>query len=614
MKLLGLTLVMGLGVMGLTACGGGDKPANPDKPTQDVVEDKVEVTFYDGDKVLKTEKVKKGEKLASYTPTKDGYVFSGWYATPNFVHRFDFDEPVTKPTRVFALFRHRDQKVDTRTFYVVGSGTSKLLRKSNWGKVFCDEMKMTKAQDKNEYKLTLDLNKDDQFQFALNDKWHNQKGYGYLATNKLPDGTEAFQSASTIGDNSSLRINIKVVKPGNYTFTLNTFPDDDTYETKNPSYTEENKEAFNINYNDKITFVRNGDVLEDEVETVVEYFIKGEGITNWQNMYNNSTKFQEKDSKATLSVYLKKNETFMIATRFTVGQEKPTEGNIYVKGDALDDASKELFTVQPQSNNIITKEAGMYTFTIDLKTNKLSATLDKEAAPVAADYYIDGTFGEGNWDGYCFNEKYKLVEEKPGKFTIKNVAMKKDSELIIQAFKEGSTERGEWGKPSYNGLGSYNFTYLAGSAEEFEAVGGGNNNIKVLVAGSYDITFDEYSKIIAISKHVEGKDTLDIYIKGSGINNWNHNFDSKYLMKLNEEETAYEFTLTVTDPVEFGLEVFNKGVTEGYGTFVNSKALGTEGDANDLFKTEGNFKCTTAGAYRVVYNITTQKVDFYKAK
>ena len=71
--------------------------------------------------------------------------------------------------------------------------------------------------DKNVYTYTLDLNKGDEFQFAINTDWHNQRGVGYLNETKLADGTEAFSGSSTIGDNSNYRLNIKCEYSGNYT-------------------------------------------------------------------------------------------------------------------------------------------------------------------------------------------------------------------------------------------------------------------------------------------------------------------------------------------------------------------------------------------------------------
>ncbi len=119
--------------------------------------------------------------------------------------------------------------------------------------------------------------------------------------------------------------------------------------------------------------------------------------------------------------------------------------------------------------------------------------------------------------------------------------------------------------------------------------------------------------MITIVAHTESKDTLDIYIKGENINNWKHEFSSDYRFTLSEDELTYEYVLTVEEgkPVSFGVEKFNKGVTEGYGDFLNVTAIGTSGDANDKFTGEGNITCSTAGRYKVVYDIGTGKIDFY---
>ncbi|MDE5896612.1 MAG: hypothetical protein K2H43_02220 [Clostridia bacterium] len=167
------------------------------------------VTYYDGTQVLKTEKVKEGEKAVRWTPEKNGYIFDNWYATPNFSFPFQFDTAITEDTSVFSQWASAIQSEDTRTYYIVGSGTSPILRASNWGKVFDETTQMTKAADKNEYTYTLDLEAGDLFQFAINESWHNQRGVGYLTSLKLEDGTEAFSGAGTIGDNSAYRLNIK---------------------------------------------------------------------------------------------------------------------------------------------------------------------------------------------------------------------------------------------------------------------------------------------------------------------------------------------------------------------------------------------------------------------
>lgn len=487
---------------------------------------------------------------------------------------------------------------------------------NNWGKVFDETTKMTKAADKNEYTYTLDLQVGDLFQFAINESWHNQRGVGYLTELKLSDGTVAFSGASTIGDNSSYRLNIKCEFAGNYTFTLTTHPDDDTYETTNASYTEANKEAFNINTLDTITWVRNGDVSAP-VEVITDFYIKGSGITNWKDMYNAATKMNNTDGVYTLSVYLKEGEEFMFSSLNTIGTEVGT-GTDYLRASNLDEASK-AFVDQKPSLNMVAKASGTYTFTYTKATQVLSVAFDATNVPAATDYYIDGTFAEGvaDWSGYCFTADFKLAEIAAGSgvYEIKNVALKADSQIIIQAFKAGSTERGEWGTEGYNGLGSYNYTYLYNGGTAFSAVGGGNNNIKVLTAGSYDITFDSYAKMITMVEHIESADTLDIYIKGENVNSWSHGFSADYLFTISEDETQYEYILTVEEGKggPFCFEKHPKGEKQGYGDYLGASTMGTSGDANEIFVPEAgsNFTCSAAGRYKIVYTIETGVIDFY---
>lgn len=598
-------------VVAVILCMTAFVACNPESTTQSY-----SVTYYDSDgtTVLKTEKVDAGQKAQNWTPTKEGFNFVNWYATPGYTHLFSFDDAINENKSVFAQWQSAQQSVDTRTYYIVGSGTSPVLSTSSWGTVVNDDMKMTKSATENQYTYTVDIFRGDFFQFAINGDWHNQRGFGYLTVLTLDDNTEVFSGSGTIGENSSLRQNIKCELAGNYTFTLTTHPDDDTYETEHPSYTEANKEAFNINPLDSIVWVRNGDV-STEVDVVTDFYIKGAGITSWKDMYNADTKMSNTDGVYTLSIYLKGGEEFMFTSRNTINGAVSV-GAEYLRASNLDEESK-TYIDQNASFNMIAKESGTYTFTYTAATSVLSAAFDATVVPAAADYYIDGTFDTvaADWSGYCFNEKFKLQAASPaGVYEIKNVAMKADSQIIIQAFKEGATERGEWGTDSYNGLGSYNYTYLYNGGAAFSAVSAENQNIKVVTAGTYDITFDSYAKIITITEHIESADTLDIYIKGEGINEWNHNFSEDWRFALSADEENYEFELTVVEgtPVSFGLAKYTKGATSGYGDYIGADAIGTTGTANALFTptTGSNFACSTAGTYRILYNIETGKVDF----
>ena len=64
------------------------------------------VNFKDGDTVLATATVNSGEKVAkpATDPSKSGYSFDGWYEDPTFNVVFDFDQPITANTSVYAKF------------------------------------------------------------------------------------------------------------------------------------------------------------------------------------------------------------------------------------------------------------------------------------------------------------------------------------------------------------------------------------------------------------------------------------------------------------------------------------------------------------------------------
>ena len=580
---------------GIVACGGGNTHT---------------VTFMDGDTVLKTEEVEDGATVSEYTPTKEGgYEFVDWFATPSKNHEYDFTTPITDDVTIYAGFTLF--KDDTREFYVLGSGTSELLFTSDWGAVITDAHKLTKADGKNEYSITMDLKEGDQFQFALDSEWSNKRGYGYLETLTMPDGTEVFSGEGSPYDDSAKGSNIVCEYAGNYTLTLHTYPNEDYYNTSGEGYTEARKEIYNLGTYDKITWVRNGDVINDSV-TITDFYIKGASITNWADMYNSDTQMLNDGGTYTMSVYLKEGDQFMFTSRVTKiedGEMTYSTGSEYIKAENLDDASAAY--VGGETGNMTALASGTYTFTYD--GENLSVAFDATAVPAAYDYYIDGTFDGNNYGDFITSpDEFKMTEtsEGSGVYAISQVTLTEGAELLIRSYLEGETA--DWNHTHVD----YQYANMAANAA-FSAASETNNNILVLTEGVYDITFDSYSKIITISEYVEGAnpaDTLDVYIKGSAVNSWNHNFSADYRFTLSEDESSYELTITLTANDDFGIEVFSKGATEG-GAFKKTGVIGTAGDANSLFVPEGggdvNFVCSVAGTYRIVYNISADTVDFY---
>ncbi|SDB30963.1 Listeria/Bacterioides repeat-containing protein [Pseudobutyrivibrio sp. YE44] len=251
-----LTTVCALNLGVMTGCGQTEGAVTEEVNVESAGKlDEHTVTFYDtdGQTVLDTKTVQNKETVDSYTPEKEGYTFVGWYVSPKLTRQFDFTRLITEDTSLYAGFVSYSE--DTRTFAIVGSGESQVLKDSDWGKVIGDAQTMTKTdnQQQNEYTITLDLQEGDQFQFAVDSDWADQRGFGYLETGML-DGKTYLKNAGGLGDTPPEKSNIQVEVAGTYTFTLTTYPAEDVYDEENQYYTEETKENFNSNPYDTITW------------------------------------------------------------------------------------------------------------------------------------------------------------------------------------------------------------------------------------------------------------------------------------------------------------------------------------------------------------------------
>ncbi len=335
--------------------------------------DSFTVTFYDADgtTVLSKEEVKNGANATEYTPEKDNQVFMGWFGTPSMTHEFDFTQPITANTDVFAGFMENIE--DTRTFAIVGSGTSPLLSTSSWGKVINDEHYMTKSEGKNVYSITLDLCEGDEFQFAVDSSWSNQRGGGYLTTTDL-DGKSYFTVSGGLSDNTK-KSNMKCAVSGNYTFTLSTYPGADVYDTENSYYTEETKENYNSNPYDKIEWTYNGEMKAEQADLDVTYYIKGAIVTGWEDKYDEQYAFTEENGVHTLTIDLEEGDEFLLTTLVTTDGNSSV-GNEYVRYSNITDETSLTYVEGTATQNIVTKQTGTYTFTYNPETKELTVAME----------------------------------------------------------------------------------------------------------------------------------------------------------------------------------------------------------------------------------------------
>lgn len=604
LKWIVMALVLVLGMAAFAAC----KPDEPETPV-------FTVTYYDGTTVLKTEEVEEGSHATYWEPeAKEGMEFSDWYVDAGLNRVFDFEgEAITADRNLYAGYVAVGTD-DTRTWAIVGSGQGDILSSSAWGTVITDVHMLEKTEGENEFTITLDLYEDDQFQFATDTSWMNQRGFGYipLADRTLTvDGEEVtpFSGGGGIGETADKQSNIIVEYPGNYTFTLTTYPDEDYYDDN------VNNGLVSISNFDTITYEYNGPAAELS-STVTEFYIKGQDITQWGDMYNPATQMTRVGSTYTLTVYLKAGDQVMF-TSLNVDREtgESTVGTTYINVTNLDEESASLFTAA--GNNMTVNTSGEYTFTYDADSKTLSAALDEDVTPLQADYYLDGSFGGLSWNQSFYDPDYKLAAAGNDVYTLDGIELAAGDEIVIQSFTQGATEE------SGEKLAAYNFRYYRGTDGAFEAADADNNNynIAVVTAGTYNIEFDAYAKIITI---VPADMQHTVYIKGSFVEGWKITDENGELIddyKLEEtSDGVFEITMTITDEMvngatwQAGLQLDT--TTGSDGTFIGAGALGEDAadNANALFRPEtgNNLTSTTAGTYRFVYDLNTGKLNIYK--
>ena len=584
------------------------KPDEPETPV-------FTVTYYDGTTVLKTEEVEEGGYATDWEPeAKEGMEFSDWYVDAGLNRVFDFEgEAITADRNLYAGYVAVGTD-DTRTWAIVGSGQGDILSSSAWGTVITDVHALEKTEGENEFTITLDLYEDDQFQFATDTSWMNQRGFGYipLADRTMTvDGEEVtpFSGGGGIGETADKQSNIIVEYPGNYTFTLTTYPDEDYYDDN------VNNGLVSISNFDTITYEYNGPAAELS-STVTEFYIKGQDITQWGDMYNPATQMTRVGSTYTLTVYLKAGDQVMF-TSLNVDREtgESTVGTTYINVTNLDEESASLFTAA--GNNMTVNTSGEYTFTYDADSKTLNAALDEDATLVEADYYLDGSFGGLSWNQSFYDPDYKFAAAGNDVYTLDGIELAAGDEIVIQSFTQGATEE------SGEKLAAYNFRYYRGTDGAFEAADADNNNynIAVVTAGTYNIEFDAYAKIITI---VPADMQHTVYIKGSFVEGWKITDENGELIddyKLEEtSDGVFEITMTITDEMvngatwQAGLQLDT--TTGSDGTFIGAGALGEDAadNANALFRPEtgGNLTSTTAGTYRFVYDLNTGELNIYE--
>lgn len=322
--------------------------------------EKIKITFVNGTKKIGESIISAGSKVKNYSDFEnlEGYEFLGWYETPTLLEASKKDLKTAKFSEnkiLYGNFKSLNVAEDTRKWFVVGAGSSTILASSKWaGKVEDSikdkcELKPT-GKEKNEFSITLDLFKGDQFQVISDWQWDGQKGYGcFTSINE----DEMENGGSLSGSDTKSNVNVK--QDGNYTIILTTDPDNSLQDT--------------------LTIKRNRDPIDPKAAQVQEekpkftpsnttsVVVKGSWVSDWSENLDlsripNTNKFSiPMELKAGTELY------FMI---FDKGEDTGLGLNA---SSVKDDVSKSLIE---EAYNVKVKTDGKYTFVVDTVSMTIS--------------------------------------------------------------------------------------------------------------------------------------------------------------------------------------------------------------------------------------------------
>lgn len=619
-----LAALLALACIGAVACSGGGEEGT-----------KYTVTYVDitaDNATLKTEEVEAGGKATEWTPTKEGYNFDDWYATPDMLHEFDFDSAINQNTTVYGYFTLDTFEEDTRDFYILGTSSDEnsLLYGTNYKIGDAAAQKLTKAEKTgvNEYTITLDLYLGDTFQLAINDDFENQRGFGYF-DEAAAEGY--FEGKANFLDPNPRKADVVVNQAGNYTLTLTTHPWSDEYETTHGSYTEEEKENYNFNVEDTITFVRNGDPVVAPSDAPLEIHVKGAYITGWNHDTSEeyTMTYDEEKDVYTYSHEFVAGDAFMFYN-FTKylgddGKWHNTLGSISLNTDTIDRENSDVEYLDLTQGNITTKASGTYSFVYDRNTNSLVVTYDPtftEGYTPADTWYVSGSgiteplkssaFGNNLTDA----QKLEKIDNYTYEITL-DLARGDLFQIVMNSSYGGQHGFADIVEPVKDG-------------ETYFALAGDGNNARVEVSGNYTLTLnlDDETPLGDTVTWVRNGDIVqelpvayDVFMKtqpdegSTWIISERHSTGTDGMA-----EGVVEFRAYFTAEKQFCFIYYEPGVPDDEvgsyfnpGMLVTGAMIGSDGAYNDNFSIfENNFVCEVAGFYimRIDFNGGEVKVDF----
>lgn len=599
MKKIGLFLLLLFSLFVISSCDD-----TSDTPTAVVTY----VDLTNNNEVLKTENVAIGSTATNWTPEKEGYIFDKWYATPSMNIEYDFTKEITGDVTIFGNFTKDVFEVDTRKYYILGTSGEKnsILFGTNWKIGEANKQQLTKnnSDTSNIYSITLDLYVGDSFQFAINDDFNNQRGFGYIEG----DVSSYLKEEKSYLSNDSKKANIIVTKEGNYTFNLNTHPWADLYDTENEAYTEENKENFNYSTIDTIEVIYNGEANNAGDNTPIDIMIKGSYITAWGHLLEDeyTMTYNEDTDLYTYSHEFVAGDSFCFYN-FIREQDENGEwhfvglGPININSAKVDVNNSDVEYLDLTGGNIGTLANGTYSFTYDRNKDSIIVKYDETFTigyEVNDTWYVSGSGAteplKSSQFGYNLTDAQKLTKIDEYTYQITMDMARGDMFQIV-------------GNSSYGYSHSYQDVVdpVKDGVEYFYKA---EDNMACRVDGNYTIT-------LHLDQNSPLGDTITWVRNGDIIQEFQVDYDVylKYapLWEVSETYATTEGKVNISvyldKDIEFCFVYYPKGTPiEEVGSYSNpgvtitGQMLGNDGQFNDKVTNEtgnNNFKTLVSGYY-----------------
>lgn len=569
-KVLTAFLCDALGATALAACNNGKGGGIPDGM--------VRVTFQDGSREISHTDIDKGSKVTKpeTDPTKDGYEFVRWYATPSYNIAFDFDEEIEENTSVFAGFR--STAADTHTWYLAGTSKSGIFKESgDWKDGFTPEnvpaaIKMEKSADKgNVYTFTSDFFKGDQFQILNTDEgWAGQVGYGYMNPDQYStEDTSPIYGKSSPYDDNAKKQNLTVGVSGNYTVTL-------IVDANEHKLTE-------------ISYVRNGDV--DDTNVTYEYYILGEKLNEWNTANYEFTHFATEDHiNYELTIGMQDGDMFQFNSYDSnESQLRWNPENCKLADDA--DTQAAISNIADK-NFGVKGGTGTYKYTLKLGKDADNEDLLEVSAKKISDtlpeyqFYVKGNIGgDTSWE-----EKHEMTKGTDGKYSVTLDIAAGEEFMLVAADKD------DIAKSVFDITNAYAYKRLVSKSIEYK-----NNNYSAKVADKFTITIDPATMFVTIDGEKDAPRVYCIGAKGT-MNKWNvkdATEDQKGVIDGTTLTATLNMTLAAGD--EFMFITYEQGdETYAQVSYINA---GRVTDLPDGLSGTQNFKCEVAGTYAFTVTI-----------